>query len=118
MKAKDTVIKVEPHSESIWCPHCGEEFGIEDKIEGEKEAQAEISFNAGYKQASNDLTLHLTSVAELCRHHRQAGIKEAVEWIEGHSFLERCDPDTEGYFCTYRWLVEEGWQAQLKEWGL
>lgn len=56
MEAKDTVVEVRPHSESIWCPHCGEEFGIEGKVECERETQAEISF--------------------------KAGIREVVEWIE------------------------------------
>lgn len=47
MEAKDTIQPVGQHSESIWCPHCGEEFGIEDKVEYEREIQAEISFKAG-----------------------------------------------------------------------
>lgn len=47
MKAKDTVIPVPDHSESIWCPHCGEEFGIESRIEQAHEFQAELSFKAG-----------------------------------------------------------------------
>ena len=34
-------LEVKPHSESIWCPHCGEEFGIESEIEYAHEAQAE-----------------------------------------------------------------------------
>lgn len=28
-----------PHSESIWCPNCGEEFGIESKVEDERVIQ-------------------------------------------------------------------------------
>ena len=47
MEAKDTVKKTDPHSEGICCPHCGEEFGIESRIEIAREAQAEISFRAG-----------------------------------------------------------------------
>lgn len=54
MKAKDTVVPVEKHSQSIWCPHCGEEFGIESKVEYERELQAEISFKTGYEQGVDD----------------------------------------------------------------
>ena len=34
-------LEVKPHSESIWCPHCGEEFGVESKIEQAHENQVE-----------------------------------------------------------------------------
>jgi len=47
MNAKDTVIKVPDHSESVWCPHCGEEFGIEAAIDFAHAVQAEVSFKAG-----------------------------------------------------------------------
>ena len=33
------VKEVPDHSESIWCPHCGEEFGVEETIESAFEAQ-------------------------------------------------------------------------------
>ncbi len=29
----DWLPKISSHSQSIWCPHCGEEFGIEEEIE-------------------------------------------------------------------------------------
>ena len=48
---------------------------------------------------------------------RQAGIKEVVDWIKEYSCLERCDLDTEAYFTAYRWIGEEEWKDQLKEWG-
>ena len=35
------VLPVPSHSESIWCPHCGEEFGIESNIEYARQAQLE-----------------------------------------------------------------------------
>ncbi len=55
MEAKDTVIRPTDHSESINCPHCGEEFGIESKVEYEREAQAEISFKAGQEERKKRL---------------------------------------------------------------
>lgn len=47
MEAKDTIIKTEDHSQSIWCPHCGEEFGVESIVKYAREEQAEVSFAAG-----------------------------------------------------------------------
>jgi len=95
---EETVSKVERHSESIWCPHCGEEFGIEDKVQCEREAQAkrtwEIAFKAG----------------------EEANRREVVEWFKKYSQLERCDPDVMSYFNEYRWVDENDWQAKLKEW--
>uniref|UniRef100_A0A6H1ZKI9 Uncharacterized protein n=1 Tax=viral metagenome TaxID=1070528 RepID=A0A6H1ZKI9_9ZZZZ len=52
MKAEDTVQKVGVHTESIWCSHCGEEFGIEDKVLSERQTQAEVSFKAGMKEVA------------------------------------------------------------------
>jgi len=57
-QAKPPLLSVPDHSESIWCPHCGEEFGIESNIEYAHEAQREADivfyatekppFSAGY----------------------------------------------------------------------
>jgi len=49
---------------------------------------------------------------------RQEGRREVVEWIKKYGCIERCDPDTEQYFNTYRWVGEEEWQEQLKEWNV
>ena len=49
---------------------------------------------------------------------RKAGIQEVVDWVKEHSCREKCDPDTEAYFEAYKWVGEEEWQSQLKEWGL
>jgi hypothetical protein len=59
-----TVKKPESHSESIGCPHCGEEFGIEDKVEYEREVQA-LSTCPIAKEAG-----------------RQEAFKEVGEWLE------------------------------------
>ena len=50
-KAKDTVTPTPDHSESVYCPHCGEEFGQESYIATIRELQAEISFKAGKEPA-------------------------------------------------------------------
>lgn len=47
---QDTVIPVLSHSESIWCPHCGKEFGIESKVQYEREAQAEATWKERTKR--------------------------------------------------------------------
>ena len=60
------------------------------------EAQAKISFPLG----------------------KQEGIKKVVEWIKEYSCLEKCDLDTEAYFNAYRWIGDEEWHDQLKEWGI
>lgn len=54
MEAKDTVRLVPDHSESVYCSHCGEETGIEDRIQYEREYQAQISFKAGYDKGRAD----------------------------------------------------------------
>ena len=55
-QGKLPLLSVPDHSESIWCPHCGEEFGIESNIEYAHEAQREADikfytkppFSAGF----------------------------------------------------------------------
>lgn len=53
MEAKDTVIETRDHSESVYCPHCGEEFGQESYIAIIREFQAEVSFKAGLEEGWN-----------------------------------------------------------------
>jgi len=93
MNWKETVKPIPSHSEGIWCPHCGEEFGIESKIEYAREAQAEISFSLGEQQ----------------------GIEKVVQWVEKHKV--GCmiqDKDT-----WWHGILDKDWQAfkesKLKE---
>lgn len=88
MEAKDTVLPVGRHNESIVCPHCGEEFGIESKVEYERELQSEISFKAG----------------------RQ----EVVEWIDKNCL--ECQSNTPSNTDEYLGFHKQSWQAQLKLW--
>lgn len=60
MEARDTVPEILPHSCSIACPHCGEEFGMESDIEATKMEQAEATW----------------PIAE------KAGMLKVVEWID------------------------------------
>ena len=112
MEAKDTVIPVPSHSESIWCPHCGDEFGIESKVEYEREAQAEISFKAGVKlgytagKLDGQFTNHLKHSKEMAQ-AKLGGVKEVVEWIKTHKFGgSKCE--------TVFYLANKEWQAFLK----
>ena len=92
MDWKDTVIKTEEHSESIWCPHCSGEFGIETYIETTREEQAEISF--------------------------KAGVKEVVDWIEKNSEeYQDSDPGCH-YYVIFKQIEISIWQDKLKEWGI
>lgn len=97
MEAKDTVKIPSSHSEGVVCPHCGDEFGIEEKVLYEREAQAEISFKVGKAIGAADGI--------------DVGRLEVVEWVE-----ENLD-DYKGYEfeeCSF----QDEWQAQLKSWGI
>ena len=109
MEAKDTVKPVPSHSESIWCPHCGEEFGIESKIADERELQAEISFKTGqavgYQEGFSD---GVTDGYE-------AGRSEVVEWVEE---ISECRRTTAKHRINYITISKKGWQVKKKEWGI
>ncbi len=69
------------------------------------QAQAEISFKAGYKLAviQNETPF-------------RAGIREVVEWIEGKTFTYYAVPWDEKSLV--RNLFECDFQAKLKDWGI
>ena len=89
MKAEDTVVPVGRHNESVSCPRCGEEFGIESKVEYEREFQAEISFKAG-----------VTEVVKFCKENQLPD-----------------DPNSCPYPGLVI-ISKERFQAKLKEWGI
>jgi len=105
MEAKDTVMKT-AHIEEIFDDldlDCSESLLA---IKGLLEAQAEISFKAGFDKAVEWLdqtkeTAYVTGKGQGITEGRKAGIREVVEWIENFD-----DGDT------------EKWNAKLKEWGL
>ena len=59
MNWQETVKRPASHSRSIWCPHCGEEFGVESMVEQEREEQAErtwaIAFEEGRKAKEREM---------------------------------------------------------------
>jgi len=115
MDWQKTVIPTSEHSESIWCPHCGEEFGIESKVEAEREVQAEVSFKAG--QDARDCEWDEWKDKYLPQVIRDSR-KEVVEWIDKHHEWGFSDnPKTMNYDKVL--LVSQlEWQTFLKEWGL
>ena len=77
------------------------EMIVADSMKLVAEAQAEISFKAGYEE--RDKWLSPDEVKRLEK-ARQAGIKEVVEWIHNHGgSLDGC---------------RQEWQVKLKEWGI
>lgn len=115
MEAKDTVMTDEQtrqyESYACFCNHtdC-------------RQAQAEVSFKAGYKQRELD-PLDKEDRCEMCYEQgKKAGIREVVEWIEktsGHftafnpedllpHHCSTCDNSIVG-------VTEHQWQAKLKE---
>ena len=68
-----------------------------------REAQAEVSFKAGYDKA-------LAQLAEMTEECKQIGRREVVKWInQNHHY-----PRTKGGY----YFETEIWQAQLKVWGI
>lgn len=79
MNAKDTVKLVPDHSETISCLHCGEEFGIEDKVLMEREFQADITFKAGIKEVVEFIRKDLPDI-HLCLVNGSKYPKKLKEW--------------------------------------
>ena len=76
------------------------------------EAQAEISFKAGYDQGKSETTIEYRDF-----HYedgKAAGIKEVVDWIEEN---KRC-PEGTTLNPDYHLYLGYGYRAQLKEWGI
>lgn len=67
MNQQDRLLKVEDHSESIWCPHCGEEFGIESNIQYAHEAQDAETLQKLVEWGNELCTEHF--VAPICPRH-------------------------------------------------
>ena len=119
MKAKtwqDTVIRPKSHSESIRCPHCREEFGIEDVILYEREAQAEISFKAGEDKGWAHARQHCEDV--IIPQAKLEGRGEVVEWLDKNLYKSNFTNIWEGSDVPVLTILPEKWQAQKKEWGI
>ncbi len=103
MEAKDTVMtpqQIKELKSKKWCsPARNYDYTVEELMVAE--AQAEVSFKAGYEQAKKE---DLITTNDLVADSRKAGIKEVVEWIKNHN----AQPDE----------ILDDWQAQLKVWGI
>lgn len=103
MEAKDTVMNQEQRNR-VTSPYISHDrFSLDQRL---LEAQAEISFKAGYEQSVLDND-------EWCHDGYEAGRKEVVEWVNGNKFGLRAMDN----------YVDMGidsiaWQAKLKEWGI
>lgn len=111
--AKDTVKKVESHSESIWCPHCGEEFGIESVIENDRELQAEISFKAGREEEANELKTLVQFAYRIAKAFDDSKSSNVYFWLQ-QAF---CDTDEwEDAQDLLNHTIAMG-SRKLKDWG-
>lgn len=91
MEAKDTVMSSQRLDKEYWKWQVAEDIVIPFE-EWVSQAQAEISFKAGYDEA-------LTQLAEMTEECKQMGRKEVVEWLERARKIKVS-------------------KYQLKEWGL
>ena len=124
MEAKDTVMS----PEEIGNLHIGvqEEHRKPVIAEGFKpdsklfrviaEAQAEISFKAGYELAEEELG---KCYAPVFKDGKQAGVKEVVEFINRYPNQGRQELIDKKIVRTFRPLIPvDDWQAKLKEWEI
>ena len=72
------------------------------------EAQAEISFKAGYEAKESEFEVARIALSEVYGNGHKAGIREVVEWIEKNILMN---------FGIVSVRTDE-WQAKLKEWGI
>ena len=68
------------HSESIWCPHCGEEFGIESKVEYERQYGIDYCYKEMLRQFISLLTDALED--EAYHNHRIGRVWEIIETLQ------------------------------------
>jgi len=119
MEAKDTVMS-EEKIRKIYLDRAIERYGVEggtqiiSQLESVNngqdiaEAQAELSFKAGYEQKCFE-----TYEAGV-KDGNQKGIREVVEWL--HQDINR--EIHKGFEVVIFKALGEDWQAKLKEWGI
>lgn len=100
---KPPVETVKDHSETVVCPHCSEEFGIESKVQYERELQRDrdadyyerLLQRACYEAAHKVLTAVMQEYPEVARvepcgtpdETRVAAIRRLAKWI---ALRDRC----------------------------
>jgi len=102
MEAKDTVMSESKMRDNL--PLWINEEDIDNGMQI-AQAQAEISFKAGYSEGKASSA---EDVAKSLIIGLQQGRKEVVDWIMGQKHIKRGFPI----------ITEVDWQAQLKEWEL
>ena len=129
MKAEDTVLSNGALLEKFGTPHFTERQG--------REAQAEISFKAGYNQALKEHEwddnyykgkkagedkgyAHARQHCEdvIIPQAKRDGRKEVVDWLEGCMLREHCDTKDKGVFCRDYRVYDGEWRLKKKEWGI
>lgn len=85
----------------------------EGGLQSAAEAQAELSFKAGYEQHKQEVEITIVSLADICEKHRQFGREDVVDWE-----MEDCDNHNHIAFPDKRLYCSECRQAMLKEWEI
>lgn len=94
------------------CDNCGSVFESGEAFpERDLCPRCLIVFEAGRKQAKEDMDIQLVSLAELCLNHRRAGIKAVVGWVKPRMAVTQA-----GLMSTNIDYIE--WLGKLKEWGI
>lgn len=125
MKAKDTVMKpveLDNLAEQYPCLDFSFEDDYQTECEIMREAQAKISFKAGYKEGLADRE---DAGDQEYKAGKLAGIREVVEWLHKHSpyliagadlFAESAGHEMSQDISYYPNIKLVEWQAKLKEW--
>jgi len=84
------------HKESIWCPHCGEEFGIESKVEYERQYGIDYCYKEMLRQFNKLLDKVARSPFQYFKptwdretREYDGGIETREEWQALQSQLEK-----------------------------
>lgn len=102
MEGKDTIMSDEEMKGVLWQSH----LHLVSSYDAVAQAQAEISFKAGYETAEGELG---KCYAPTFRDGKKVGIKEVVEYLStkregGYNFCVKISWDD--------------WNAKLKKWGI
>ena len=119
MEAEDTVVSREQIQEFIRL-HKDEILSTPDAWKEERmiaEAQAEISFKAGYDEAVRFTHRQFdANLPEIMEQSRLLGMREVVEWLNQNCL--GCQSNTPCNRNEYLGFHKPSWQAKLKEWGI
>jgi len=114
MEAKDTMMKAGDLCRKVCQDYRSATLEAKDcaSLDCEKcqlEAQAEISFKAGYEQCASELEKNYLLK------WKKAGIREVMEWLQANCRYQIEAGISGRELATF--VIGE-WQAKLKEWGI